>query len=152
MSLSALIAWAGSSVFAFVTWGLCNYAFPAYRDFTKERAQVRETFYSFANIRERHPTDLARANEGSAEFGRLAARMEGLRTGLPWLLRIVLSCRGYDLEGATTGLTGLSNALWVNAGHSAVFRVQAQKALRLPFDEDDAKFADSYHRLIGMPI
>ncbi|SRR6266852_5104553 len=129
-----------SSVLGFVggiiAWFATNYWGRSLLRFWDVRLEAHETMYLYANVYADRPADLARAQEGSANFRKLGAKIDGLRAILPPLLSWYLRVRGYDLRLAAQGLTGLSNSLGVKDGDMVRFRVQAQKNLCLPTDPE----------------
>src|SRR5262249_53821246 len=95
---------------------------------------------------------LGRANEGSLRLRDLGAKIEGLRSVLPAPLRWYLHKRSYDLHEGARGLIGLSNELGRDDQSATRFRVQAQKALRLPVDQGKQEQVDREQRLKDVPI
>jgi hypothetical protein len=116
------------------------------------RSESHRFLYYYANIALREfggPSKLTHRNV----FGGLAARLDALRTSTPRPILRLFAWRGYNLQNAATGLTGLSNMLAPGReGEATSFRVQAQRALRLPVDLKDQERVDLRERLAGKPL
>jgi hypothetical protein len=69
------------------------------------------------------------------------------------LVLFFLKWRRYSLEDAASGLTGLSNTLTLDREGDAVeFRVQVQRALKLPIKAEDQQRVDDQLLLKNMPL
>jgi hypothetical protein len=117
------------------------------------RSEAHRFLYYYANINFDRPPNSRNADDAQKCFRSLAARVDALRTSTPRLMLRLAARRGYNLQSAVTGLTGLSNTLARGREDEATsFRVQAQRALRLPVHLKDQEWVDLKERLAGKPI
>jgi hypothetical protein len=131
-------------------WFCSNYFGKSLIAFWDLRLEAHKVLYYYANIDSSGPLNSSDLNEAQTCLRWLAARADSLQTESPWLILKMLSCRGYDLSAAAWGLTNLSNKL--TAVDNALFRVQAQRALKLPRDSNDEEYSDVVERLKGVPL
>jgi hypothetical protein len=137
----------------FIAWFCSNYLGRPLIRFLDLRAEAHTFLYYYANIKFDRPPHSRNVEDAQKCFRWLASRLDALRTSSLRLILFLLRLRGYDLESAATGLTGLSNTLAPDCEDDATsFRVQAQRALRLPVDPEDQEMVDLRQRLKGVPI
>lgn len=131
-------------------WFATNYWGRTLSRFWDLRLEAHETIFFYANISADNHTSSANANDGRVRLRKLGAKIDALRAVLPALLRWYLRVRHYDLHSAALGLTGLSNSLGTRDSHAVRFRVQAQRALRLPIDPTEQERVEREERLEGV--
>jgi hypothetical protein len=144
--ISALTGFIGG----FVAWYCSNYLGYALIAFRDLRSEAHRYLYYYANIRPSSPPSLRNADEAQKALRWLGARVDSLRTSSPSLILTYLRWRGYDLNAAADGLTELSNA--VGTDGDAIFRVKAQRALKLTADPEEEQYSDAVERLKGIPL
>jgi hypothetical protein len=135
-----------------IAWFATNYWGRTLLKFWDLRLEAHEAMFLFSDVRADSIRSLGRANEGSLRFRELGAKIEGLRSVLPAPLSWCLHKRSYDLHEGALGLIGLSNALGRDDPGATRFRVQAQRALRLPVDPQEQEQVDRERRLKDVPI
>jgi hypothetical protein len=131
---------------AFIGWFAANYWGRALKKFWDLRLEAHEAMFLFSNVRADSKSP-ARANEGSLRLRDLGAKIDGIRAVLPAPLSWCLRKRSYDLHEGARGLVGLSNTLGRDDQSATRFRVQAQRALRLPVDPQEQEQVDRERRL-----
>jgi len=135
-----------------VGWFATNYWGRTLLRFWDLRLEAHETMFIYANVFVDHPGSLARAEDGSVRLRQLGAKIDALRVVLTGPLYLYLHMRNYDLRSAALGLTGLSNSLGARDGDAVRFRLQAQRALRLPIDLTERDQVELENRLDGVAI
>jgi len=147
-----MIGSAVSVILAIAAWFATNYLGRPLLKFIDLRSEAHETIFRYANILSERPASLAHAEDGRAQLRQLGAKIDALRVVLPPPIGWCLSICRYDLRTAAEGLTGLSNSLGTHDSDTVWFRVQAQRALRLPIDPNEQKRVEVRKRLDGVPF
>jgi hypothetical protein len=133
-------------------WFATNYFGRTLLRFWDLRLEAHETMFLYADVSADRPASLARAEDGSARLRQLGAKIDALRVALPRPLCLFLHMRNYNLRSAALGLIGLSNSLGARDTDAVGFRVQAQRALRLPIDPTERDQVELENRLDGVAI
>ena len=151
--LSALSGFVSGFIGGFVAWFCSNVFGRRIVELWDLRIEAHRFLYYYANVKFDRPPDARNADDAQKCFRWLGARLDALRTSSPRVVIQLFVWWGYNLEGAATGLTGLSNTIAPGREEAATgFRVQAQRALQLPVNPDEQEAVDRAERLTGTLI
>jgi hypothetical protein len=134
-------------------WFVTNFFGGPVLEFRKLRSEAQRFLYYYANISFERPPPSRDVEEARKCFRSLGARLDALLASSPRPILFGFRLRKYDLKIAANGLTGLSNSLTPEREEQArCFRVQAQRALRLPVAPEDQSAVDLVRRLTGVKL
>jgi hypothetical protein len=114
-AIAGVSAWVGTNFFA-----------EPLLQFYKRRRSVRESLLYVANL----DREIKGYDEAYNELRRHAAALDALDETAPYLVKLYLKARGYDLAGAAIGLIGFANSIGSHDGSRGVFRGRVRKALK----------------------
>jgi hypothetical protein len=151
--VTMVVSLLGGFVGGFVAWFCSNYLGRPLVKLLELRSETHTFLYYYANIKFDRPPHYRNVEDAQKCFRWLGSRLDALRTSSLRPVLFLFCLFKYNLEGAANGLTGLSNALAPDReGEATDFRVQAQRALRLPVDPEDQKMVDTRQRLKGVRL
>jgi hypothetical protein len=153
VALTIFLSLVGGFVGGFVAWFCSNYFGRPLIKFFDLRTEAHTFLYYYANIKFDQPSHARNVDDAVKCFRWLASRLDAMRASNLRAMLLLFRFLRFDLASAATGLTGLSHNLVPEGEDNATrFRVQAQRALRLPVDPKDQGRVDLLERLTDQPI
>lgn len=123
-----------TAIVAVAAWFVTHFVGNPLVKFYLLRGKIHESLFFTANV---GTDDPARYDKAVEELRRHAAALDALRVTLPRFPKWVLNKRGYKLEEAVSGITGLSNRLGITGGEKAIHRNRIEHGLNLPRTHTD---------------
>ncbi len=119
-----------TAMVAIAAWFGTHFAGNPLIKFYSLRERIHQSLFFTANVGTDDPVRYDRAVE---ELRRHAAALDALRVTLPFFPKWYLTGRrGYKLEEAVGGITGLSNRLYSETGEKAIHRDKIEIGLKFP--------------------
>jgi hypothetical protein len=126
-----------SAIAGVVAWIATNFFAAPLVEFRNLRKAVHESLFYNENVGDVSTDE--RINSATAELRRHAAALNALWVTAPLIVKKYLLWRRYNVESASSSLTGFSNSIHLQDGSRAIHRHRIQKGLRLPVDYTDVE-------------
>ena len=151
--MTIIVSFLGGIVGGFIAWFCSNYFGRPLMQFLDLRTEAHTFLYYYTNIKFDRPPHFRNVDDAVKCFRWLASRLDALRASSLRAMLLLFRLFKFDLANAASGLIGLSNNLVPDReGDATRFRVQTQRALRLPVDPKDQETVDLLERLTDQQI
>jgi hypothetical protein len=121
-------------------WVAANFFAAPLIEFRNLRKAVHQSLLFNANVGDISTDE--RIDSAMTELRGYAAALNALWVTAPLAVKKYLLWSGYNVDSATSGLTGLSNSIHLQEGSRAIHRHRIEKGLCLPMSYTDAEIRE----------